>query len=268
MRHLEPIDPAPVTNPIQLVGRRITDYSRSVGFGILIILESFLYSFQIFTKRRHEFIRQMMNCGVRSLFITSIVAIFTGMILALQAGLILKSYNQEVQVGTLVAKTMCREMGPFMAALILAASVGSAYAAEIGTMTVSEEVTALQIMSINPLSFLVTPRLWAMIFMCPALTVFTNVLGVIGGMIVASTQLSVSPEAYYDNALQLLTAAEIHKGLLKSVVFAIIIVGISAYQGFTTRDGAVGVGKATRKAVVVSFLYILMSGYFISRIFY
>jgi phospholipid/cholesterol/gamma-HCH transport system permease protein len=240
---------------------------RNAGRGLFILGEGFVWFVHI-PKRRQAVARQLYLYGVKSFGVTSIVGLFTGMILSLQAGIILKQYGQAEQVGTLVTQTMCREMGPFMTGLILAASVGSAIAAEIGTMSVSEEISALHVMSINPASFLVMPRLVALLVMCPALTVYTNLVGSLGGMLVAYTQLGVAPLAYYDNALQTLHNKEIYVGLFKSVIFAGIIAAIGCFQGLSTRNGAVGVGIATRRTVVQSFLLILVSGYFITRFFY
>jgi phospholipid/cholesterol/gamma-HCH transport system permease protein len=240
---------------------------RNAGRGLFILGEGFVWFVHI-PKRRQAVARQLYLYGVKSVGVTSIVGLFTGMILSLQAGIILKQYGQAEQVGTLVTQTMCREMGPFMTGLILAASVGSAIAAEIGTMSVSEEISALHVMSINPASFLVMPRLVALLVMCPALTVYTNLVGSLGGMLVAYTQLGVAPLAYYENALQTLHNKEIYVGLFKSVIFAGIIAGIGCFQGLSTRNGAVGVGIATRRTVVQSFLLILVSGYFITRLFY
>ena len=180
----------------------------------------------------------------------------------------LRDYGQEMRVGTLVAQAMCREMGPFMTALILAASVGSAMAAQLGTMTVSEEIAALESMSINPVRFLVMPRLAAMMIMCPVLTVFTDLIGIVGGGFIASTQLDVAWNVYYDNVLFMLKAYEIWIGVLKAFVFSLIIVGISCYQGLAATRGAVGVGIAARRSVVMSFLSILIIGYVITRLFY
>jgi phospholipid/cholesterol/gamma-HCH transport system permease protein len=181
---------------------------------------------------------------------------------------ILRDYGLEMKVGTLVAEAICREMGPFMTALILSASVGSAISAQLGTMAVSEEIAALEVMSINPVRFLVMPRLFAMMIMCPVLTVYTDLIGIVGGGLVASTQLDVSWSAYYENVLFMLTTKEIWVGILKAWVFSIIIVAVSCYQGLSARDGAVGVGKATRSSVVTTFLAILIIGYFITRLFY
>ena len=253
-------------NPIAALGRSLLLSARNAGRALLILGEAVLWVFSV--PRREEIRRQLVLCSVKSLGVTSTVAFFTGMILSLQAGLILRDYGQAEQVGTLVSQTMCREMGPFMTALILAASVGSAMAAELGTMAVSEEISALHMMSINPVRFLVTPRLIAMLLMCPVLTVYTNIVGTFGGMLVAHTQLGVAPAAYYENALRYLHNKEVYVGLLKALVFAVIIVTVSCYQGFAATNGAVGVGRATRRTVVHAFLLILVCGYIVTRLFY
>ncbi len=254
-------------NAVAGTGRCIIRNVRNAGKGLLVLIEAAMWLVHVF-KRRQEVGRQMLIVGIKSLGVTSTVALFTGMILSLQAGLILKDYGQEVNVGILVSQTMCREMGPFMTALILAASVGSAMAAELGTMTVSEEIDALQVMSINPVRFLVMPRLFAMMIMCPALTVYTNCIGVVGGGMVAGTQLDVTWSAYYQNAISYLELKEIYVGLLKAFVFGIVVSTVSCYQGLATTNGAIGVGHATRRSVVISFLMILIIGYFMTRIFY
>ncbi len=257
----------PTRNPAAFAGRGILLTVRNAGRAIFITCEAFFWFIHLF-KRRVSVMHQLFICGIKSFGVASTVALFTGMILSLQAGLVLKDYGQAVQVGTLVTQTMCREMGPFMTALILAASVGSGMAAELGTMSVSEEVSALHVMSINPASFLVMPRLFALLVMCPVLTVYTNIIGSVGGMLVAMTQLDVSPQAYYRNAIDYLHNKEIYVGLFKSVVFGVIIASVSCYQGLTARNGAVGVGRATRQTVVQCFLLILITGYFITRMFY
>ncbi len=267
MREYEPEYFEPPENLLAGLGRTLLVRFRNAGRALLIMLEAFGWLIQVFSRWRYV-VEQLFVCGIKSFGVTSVVALFTGMILALQAGLVLKEYGQEVQVGTLVSQTLCREMGPFMTALILAASVGSAIAAELGTMKVSEEIDALQVMSINPVRFLVMPRLVAFMVMCPILTIYTNVIGVTGGMVVAHTQLGVSPLAYYRNALQFLENKEIYVGLLKALVFGIIIVTVACYQGLSATNGAVGVGRATRVTVVHSFLLVLIVGYVITRLFY
>jgi phospholipid/cholesterol/gamma-HCH transport system permease protein len=190
------------------------------------------------------------------------------MILALQTGLELRRFGLQANIGTAVAVVMAREMGPFMTALIIAASVGSAIAAQVGTMTVSEEVAALEIMSISPVRFLVMPRLAALIVMMPILTIYTNTIGLIGGGVVGSTQLEVSWVAYFDNAKLFAVNKDLFVGLLKAVVFGMVIATTACHQGFEAKEGAVGVGQATRRTVIISFLTILVLGYMISRLFY
>jgi phospholipid/cholesterol/gamma-HCH transport system permease protein len=242
---------------------------REVGRAVMMTLEAFLHVRTILSRRsRFDVMYQMYITGVKSLGVITVVALFTGMILALQTGLELRRYSQQVFIGTAVTVTMIREMGPFMTGLIVAASVGSAIAAQIGTMTVSDEVAALEIMAINPVRFLVMPRLVAMLVMLPLLTVYTDIIGIIGGAIVGRTQLGVSFRAYFDNAIGFARNKDLYVGLFKAMLFGIIIATVSCYQGFSTREGAVGVGRGTRKTVVISFLTILVVGYMITRLFY
>ncbi|MBP8799977.1 MAG: ABC transporter permease [Kiritimatiellae bacterium] len=223
----------------------------------------------LFSRRqRREWVRQMYQMGIKSLPIISVVGMFTGMILGLQVGLELRRFNQEIYIGPAVMVSMLREMGPFMSALILAACVGSSMAAQIGTMTVNDEIAALEIMSIDPVRFLMTPRMAAMVVMTPLLSFYTCVLGVIGGGIVGLTQLNVAWDKYMTMAMDFARMRDLYVGLFKAMVFGIIITGVSCYEGFTTRRGAVGVGQATRRSVITSFLLVLVVGYIITRMFY
>lgn len=223
----------------------------------------------MFTPRsRREIVGQMFVFGIKSLGVITVVAVFTGMILALQTGIELARFNQEVNIGTAVMVSMLREMGPFMTGLILAACVGSAIAAQIGTMVVSEEVAALEIMSIDPVRFLVMPRLVAMAVMTPILSFYMCVMGVLGGGLVGKTQLGVAWGAYIENATRFADLKDLRVGLFKAFVFGIIVTIVACHEGFDAREGAVGVGKATRRAVITSFLLILIMGYFITRLFY
>lgn len=234
-----------------------------------MLLEALAFTRYAFSKRsRGSVLHQLFLTGIKSLGVITVVALFTGMILALQTGLELRRFGQEVNIGTAVTVVMLREMGPFMTGLIIAASVGSAIAAQLGTMVVSEEVAALEIMSINPVRFLVMPRLVALAVMMPILTVYTNIIGIVGGAIVGYTQLGVSLTAYFDNATRYAENKELYVGLFKAVLFGLIITAVACQQGFTTSEGAVGVGRATRKTVIVSFLTILVVGYMVTRVFY
>jgi len=236
---------------------------------MIMMLEAFLHMRTMFGKRaRHEIIHQMYVGGVKSLGVITVVGMFTGMILALQTGLELRRFGMQSNIGTAVTVSMLREMGPFMTALIIAASVGSAIAAQMGTMAVAEEIAALEIMSINPVRFLVMPRLVSLMIMMPLLTVFTNMVGVIGGAVVGATQLEVSFAAYFDNARLFADNKDLYVGLLKAVIFGIVITIVACHQGFSATKGAVGVGQATRRTVIISFLCILVLGYIVTRLFY
>jgi phospholipid/cholesterol/gamma-HCH transport system permease protein len=219
-------------------------------------------------KAREEFMRQMYVCGIESLPVITVVALFTGMILALQIGIELRRYSQEVYIGSAVMVSMLREMGPFITGQILAACVGSAMAAQLGTMTVNDEVAALEIMSINPVRFLVTPRMAAMMIMTPILSFYTCMLGSLGGGVVGMTQLNVPWSQYMSAALEFARAKELFVGLLKALLYGVLITTISCHEGLTATQGAVGVGSATRRSVVISFLFILIVGYFVTRFFY
>ena len=251
------------------LGRIILGASHDMGNALIMLFSATLYIRTIWGPRaRHEAAMQLYVTGIKSLGVITVVAMFTGMILALQTGLELRRYGQEEFIGSAVAVSMIREMGPFMTALIIAASVGSAIAAQLGTMAVSEEISALEVMSINPNRFLVMPRLVALAVMMPILTVYTNLLGILGGGIVGTTQLGVAFQAYLDNATRYAENKDLYVGLFKAFVFGIIIATVACYQGLTTTEGAVGVGRATRRTVIISFLMILIIGYMITRLFY
>lgn len=259
----------PPLNPFAALGRRLLMSLRGGGRAVLMLLEAFVYVPLMFSKRsRHQVLFQLYVTGIKSLAVITVVAAFTGMILALQTGLELRRFGLQVNIGTAVTVTLLREMGPFMTALIIAASVGSAIAAQLGTMVVSEEVSALEIMSINPVRFLVMPRLVALAVMMPVLTVYTNVLGIVGGAVVGSTQLGVTFQAYFDNAQLFAQNKDLFVGLLKAFVFGIVIATTACHQGFSASEGAVGVGQATRRTVIISFLTILVLGYMLTRVFY
>ncbi len=249
------------------LGQMLLEAMDISGFTILLLAKATFYCKNAPSKWR-EIFKQMYIAGVKSLVVCSLVAVFIGMILTLQAGLELLRFQQQALVGNLVITTMTREMGPLMTGVIIIASVGSAMAAEIATMKVSEEIDALEMMSISPVKFLVMPRLIALAFMLPISTIYVNTLGTIGGAIVAYFQLHVSFDTYYSHVIDSLRFKATYVGLLKAHIFGIIIAGVSCAQGLRAANGAMGVGRATRSTVIISFLMILIIGYFITSIFY
>lgn len=244
-------------------------FCQQLGQAVLMTLRATTQIPLMVSKRnRGEVWYQLFFTGIKSLPVISVVALFTGMIFAVQTGIELARFGQEVQVGGAVTVVMLREMGPFMTGLIIAASVGSSIAAQLGTMTVSEEIAALEIMSIDPVRFLVMPRLVALLVMMPLLTLYTNILAVAGGGIIAFSQLGVDPQAYLDNALLFAENKDLYTGLFKAFCFGFIICAVACHTGFQTTGGAVGVGRATRATVVTSFLVILITGFLLTKLFY
>ncbi|MDY0145502.1 MAG: ABC transporter permease [Kiritimatiellia bacterium] len=259
----------PPANAFAAGGRAIILGWQGAGRGLMMLLGALAQVPYLFSrKNRDDVMNQLYLVGIKSLGVVTVVGLFTGMILALQVGLELRRYGQENNIGTLVCISMLREMGPFMTGLVIAASVGSAIAAQMGTMTVGEEIAALDVMGISPLRYLMMPRLVALAIMMPLLTVYTNLLGIFGGAIVGASQLGISWEAYFDNAFRYAENKDLYVGLFKAFLFGLIIVTVGCYQGFTATEGAVGVGRATRRTVIVSFLLILVVGYFVTRLFY
>ena len=263
-----PILPVP-SGPLQRIGQRTIACVAETGRAATICFASVASMRHAFAPRaRAEIVRQLYVCAVKSVPVVSVVAFFIGMILALQIGIELRVYNQEGLTGSAVMASMLREMGPFMSGLVLAASVGAAMAAQIGTMTVNEEIAALEIMDIDPVRFLVMPRMAAMAIAVPMMSFYTCVLGVLGGALVSHTQLAVPWETYFRNAMDFASVKALWVGLFKAFLFGFIIVTVSCYEGFRTTHGAVGVGRATRRSVVSNFLMILVVGYFVTRLFY
>ncbi|MCL1887535.1 MAG: ABC transporter permease [Kiritimatiellaeota bacterium] len=246
------------------------DAMTEVGRGALMVFDGFCAAPGTLFRRRARaaWFAQMHTAGIGSLGVISVVALFIGMILALQIGIELRAFNQEALIGPSVMVTMLREMGPMMTGVVLAACVGSAMAAQIGMMTVNEEVAALELMSISPVRFLATPRLMAMLVMAPLLSFYTCVLGVFGGALVGVTQFNVPLAQYFIEAMDIASNKSLYVGLLKAAVFGVIITGVSCYEGFSAAGGAVGVGEATRKSVIKSILLILVTGYVVTRFFY
>ncbi len=219
-------------------------------------------------KRWKETLHQTASATFGAMPVVFLTALFTGMILGLQAGLTLREFGQESAIGFLVSASMCREMGPIFTALPIAGLIGSTYAAELGTMKISEEIDALEVMSIDPIRFLVLPRIIALAFTCAVLTIFADIIGILGGGLVGQAILNVDFNLYMKNAREALQLKDVYGGIFKSFIFGLSIASISCSQGLRAEHGAQGVGKATMKAVVISFILVLMFDYFLSWMIY
>jgi len=248
-------------------GARLLRQVEFSGFTLVLLFRTFL-QMRFALRKRREIAKQMYISGVKSMLVVTIVALFGGMILALHSGVEFMKYGQQEMVPTLMINIMNKEMGSFLTAIIITAFSGAAMAAELGTMKVSEEIDALEMMSIDPVRFLVMPRIVSMMIMLPTLSIYTIVLGVTGGAIVSSFHLGIAPETYFYRLYESIWLKDMYVGLLKSFVFALIISSISCANGLKAENGALGVGKATRVSVVSSYLMVLITGYFITAFFY
>jgi len=218
--------------------------------------------------RRSVTCRQMVRIGVESIPIVFLIAFSVGMIVALQAATQLRRVGAVIYVADLVGVSLTRELGPLMTAIILAGRSGSAIAAELGTMKVSEEVDALVAMGLDPVEFLALPRIMAMAIMLPCLTTLADVVGILGGVIVAWASLGIPVANYLEQTLNALQLKDLFSGLLKSWVFAGIIAGVGCYQGFKVEGGAEGVGRRTTASVVTSIFLIIAADLVFTLIFY
>lgn len=213
-------------------------------------------------------LREMEQIGVRSLGVAGITTVFTGMVLALQTAYSLPALGVKYYIGTVVSKSLVRELGPVLTALIVGGRVGSGMTAEIGTMKVTEQIDALRSMAADPVRKLVAPKLAATLIMIPTLTVVGNFLGILGGLFIAVAQLDLSVGFYLNDVLDALTLADIASGIGKSFFFAYFIAIVGCYNGLSAQGGADGVGRATTDTVVLTSILILVSDFFLTKIFY
>ncbi|MBI2569562.1 MAG: ABC transporter permease [Candidatus Schekmanbacteria bacterium] len=212
--------------------------------------------------------KQMEAIGVNSLPVVIITATFTGGVLALQTFAGFKRFNAESLVGAVVALSMTRELGPVLTALIVAGRAGSAIAAELGTMRVTEQIDALDSLATNPVQYLIVPRVLAGLIMLPLLSLTADALGVLGGWLVGTKLLGINPNLYVRSTFDILDINDIMSGLTKAAFFGTIIAHIGCYCGFYTGGGAEGVGRATTRSVVISSMAILIGDYFLSALLF
>jgi phospholipid/cholesterol/gamma-HCH transport system permease protein len=213
-----------------------------------------------------EIVVQMDLIGVGSLMIIVLTGVFTGGILALQSAKTLKTFGAQSQTGLLVMTSMVREMGPVLASLMIAGRVGSSIAAELGSMVVSEQIDAMRALGTDPIKKLVWPRVLTLLFMTPALTLITDMVGAFGGWAVSYALMNLASSVYISSAKQALSYNDIIGGFLKPAVFGLIIAVVGCRAGLRTHGGTVGVGRSTTQAVVTSDILILASDFFLSKL--
>lgn len=240
-------------------------FFESLGIHIIFFKETILWTFRP-PFDRQNILAQMLEIGYKSLPVTTITLFFTGMVMALQIGKAMDALmsGSSVFIGTAVTISMFRELCPVLTALLLAGRVGSSIAAEIGTMKVTEQIDALRTLSAEPVQYLSVPRFIACVVMTPSLTVITDIVGVLGGAVVAFLSLNITPDSYISNIIQNISLGDFISGITKSFFFGAEIAIISCCSGFSTTGGAEGVGKSTIQAVVRSSMVVLISDYFLT----
>lgn len=259
-------------NAISYVGKFALEYLKWTQ-GVLVLFGQTLYWFAVGpflgkAAQRQSIFQQMVFVGLKSIVIVFFVDLFTGIVLGMQSAYLLKKMGAEIYIASLVSVSLCRELSPVLTALVVAGRAGSSIAAELGTMKVTEQIEALEVMAINPVRFLTVPRFLALIVMLPALTILGNLAGIFGGYIVGTGSLNISSDLYMHVTYKYLELKDIYTGLFKSFIFGIIIALVACYEGLTTDGGAEGVGKATTRSVVISFILIIAADCILTAIFY
>jgi phospholipid/cholesterol/gamma-HCH transport system permease protein len=213
-------------------------------------------------------LRQMVRVGVESVPVITLTTLFTGAVMALQTFTTLRRFHAESYVGSLVALSMVRELSAVLGGLVVAGRSGSAMGAELGTMRVTEQIDALEVMATDPIHYLVVPRVWATTIMLPMLVMLGNGLGIFGGYLVAVVLMGANPVAYNQNTFQFMDLNDLTSGLIKAAVFGLLIAVIGCQKGFYTTGGAEGVGRSTTSAVVTASIAILISDFFLTKLLF
>lgn len=248
--------------PLASIGRAAIDALGGIGHAAMLLLESVYYAAVGWRVgqpvRVAAIVRQMREIGADALPIVALLGFTVGLMLGIQFIASLSEFGAQSQVVVAVAKSVTREFGALITAILVAGRSGSALAARIGSMSVSQEVDALTVIGIEPVRYLVAPALIAMLIMLPALTIFADAAAMLGAALYSAPALNVTPVAYLLQTMSLLTPGDVWQGLSKSVVFAVLITLIGVSTGFSVSGGAEGVGRAATRAVVLSICWIIV----------
>jgi phospholipid/cholesterol/gamma-HCH transport system permease protein len=235
------------------------------GFSLLIG-----QTFREALRRRPEgrvVMEQLYQLGVLSVGIATVTALFTGMVLALQTSYSLAAYGAKLFVGDIVSLSLVRELGPVLTSLMVGGRVGAGITAEVGSMKVTEQIDAIRAMAASPVRKLVVPKVLAILIMLPVLVMMSDFVGILGGMVMAVTSLKQPAAFYIQHVIKALSIHDVLSGLGKTAVFALLISFIACYKGLTASGGADGVGRATTETVVAASLSILISDFFLTKMF-
>lgn len=258
------------------IAERVGEWGIKAGNTLVELLvhlsESAFWSLALFFRRRGHrkgaILSQALAIGADAVPIVSLILFLIGIVLVLLSAEQLRQFGANIYVADLLVIAMIMEMGPLMTSILLAGRSGAAIAAEIGTMAVSEELDALETMGINPIRFVVVPKIWGIFITMPLLTILGTVVGIIGGMLVAMISLDITPAAFYQEAKTAVFLEDIRTSLIKSFVFAFLIVSLSSFFGMRTKGGPEGVGRATTSSVVATIFAVIIADAGLDLIFY
>jgi phospholipid/cholesterol/gamma-HCH transport system permease protein len=273
-RNRQNIDPvagsgSAILRPFASIGRKVISWVDNLGAAAIFLYLALLQTFR--RKQMSKTIEQVYFIGARSITIIMLVSLFTGMVLGLQAYHALSKFGAQGAVGSLVALSLIMELGPVLTAIMITARAGSAIAAEIGIQRISEQIDALHTMHINPMRFVVSPKITAAIISFPLLTAVSDLVGIFGGYISGVVLLGLNGSVYWNSVQTYVAMSDITNGFTKSLVFAVIVATVCCYQGYFAHmrkdsHGAQAVGLATTSAVVVSCVLILISDYVVTSL--
>jgi len=218
--------------------------------------------------QKDRVVEQAKKAGFDSLPVVSLVSLFIGFIFALQTAYFMQKIGSEIYIASLVALSLVRELGPVITALVVAGRVGAAITAELGSMQVTEQIDALETLATNPIKYLIVPRFLALIIALPLLTIFSDAIGILGSYLICVFKLGISSAMYLHVTFDALLYKDLFTGLFKTIFFGMIIALVSCYEGFNVEGGAEGVGNATRRCVVTSFILIITADCFFTALFY
>jgi len=256
-----------MTNIVIIIGNRILSFLYFIGGLGNLASRAFYWTF-IPPFKKERIFEEAKKAGLDSLPIISLVSLFIGMIMALQTAYQMQRLGSEMYIASIVALSLVRELGPVLTALVVAGRVGAAITAEIGSMQVTEQVDALQTLATNPIKYLVVPRFLALSLMLPLLTLYADIIGIFGGYFICIYKVGISSSLYLNITFDALLFKDLFTGLAKTVFFGMIIAFVSCYEGFNAEGGAEGVGRATRRAVVNTFILIISADCFFTALFY
>ncbi|MDD4982296.1 MAG: ABC transporter permease [Candidatus Omnitrophica bacterium] len=250
-----------------IVGRHIISFFYFLGGLANLTFKTIYFSFTP-PYKKDRILEQAKKAGLDSLPLVSLIALFIGFIFALQTAYFMQRIGSELYIASLVALSIVRELGPVITALVVAGRVGAAITAEIGSMQVTEQIDALETFATNPVKYLVVPRFLALSLMLPILTLYADAIGILGSYLICVFRLGISSSIYLRVTFEALWYKDIFTGLSKTIFFGMIIAIISCYEGFNVKGGAEGVGRATTRSVVFSFIMIIVADCVFTALFY